>query len=142
MGDMLTLTKFCFIPWKCFLLFCVITLIAACNIPAFGDAFDFGSSEFVMFNEIELDADQIKQLETVLNSLEKKKIFIFKKPAHQIKFSTGGESRFISIFEEEKFVFQGYYLDAWEDRMKDVKSKGYRLSGDLEDLITEFKSGS
>ena len=126
--------------FKRMMCFCLVALCAACNMPMLGSPFDFSSSEFVKFNEVELNADQIRQLETVLNSLERKRVCVLTKPAHQITFNAGGELRFISIFEEENFVFQGYYLDAWEDRMKDVKSRGYMLSRDLEKIIMELKT--
>ena len=122
------------------LLIAVAAICVSCNSST--GKFDFSKSELVKLNDIELNASQIQQVQAELNSLGKRKKTIFSKPTHLITFQKGGEERYISIFEKEDFVFKGYYLDAWTDRMKDSRSNGYKLSKDLEDLIEKIKAGA
>ena len=102
--------------------------------------FDFNNSEFVKLNDAQLTDKQIRKLESALNKLEGDTEEIYSKPSDQITFTTDGKASYLSIFADEKFVFEGFYLDAWTARMEGRESAGFKLSSDLSDLINELKS--
>ena len=104
------------------------------------DDFDFSNSEYVKLDESRLNRKQIQNIVRALNKLRKREIEIYSKPSYQITYEVNGSIYYISIFEKEKFVFNGYYLDAWTERMEGNKSTGYKLDKALIDLINELKS--
>lgn len=115
-------------------------LCVACSFKTQVHNFDFDNSEFVKLNAVQLNGKQIQRLESALNGLKRLKNEIYSKPSDVITFTIDGEIRFISIFAKEKLVFNGYYLDAWTERMEGRESKGLELNSGLRDLIDELKS--
>ena len=119
----------------------LILLIVSCSAQVDdSNNFDFSNSEFVKLNDTNLNENQIQELKTTLNKLKEREKEIYSKPSQQIIFKTDSEIQYISIFEEEAFVYKGYFLDAWTDRMEGHKSNGYELDNELRNLFNKFNT--
>jgi hypothetical protein len=118
-----------------------VLLIVSCSAQFDNlNNFDFSNSEFVKLNDTNLNENQIKKLKITLNKLKEGKKEIYSKPSQQIIFKINSQILYISIFEEEAFVYKGHFLDAWTDRMEGHQSNGYELNNELRNLLNEFKT--
>ena len=110
-----------------FLLFVFLVVSCSAQVDDLPN-FDFNNSEFVKLNDTQLYENQIQELKIALNKLKERKKEIYSKPSQQIIFKIDSKIQFISIFEEEAFVYKGHFLEAWTDRMEGHKSNGFKLS--------------
>ena len=126
---------------KIFLLF--VFLVASCSAQVDDlNHFNFSNSEFVKLNDTQLNENQIQELKIALNRLKERNKEIYSKPSQQIIFKIDSEIQFISVFEEEAFVYEGDFSGAWTDRMEGHKSNGFKLNNELRKLFNEFKTGT
>lgn len=94
--------------------------------------------DLVSVNGKKIQSSENPKLAKLLTSLEARSLEVYSKPDFEINIKAKGEIILISVFEEEKFVYKGFYLDAWEDRMKGRLSEGYKLSKELENFLDYF----
>lgn len=94
--------------------------------------------DLVSVNGKKIQSSENPKLAKLLTSLEARSLEVYSKPDFEINIKAKGEIILISVFEEEKFVYKGFYLDAWEDRMKGKVSEGYKLSKELENFLDYF----
>lgn len=94
--------------------------------------------DLVSVNGKKIQSSENPKLAKLLTSLEARSLEVYSKPDFEINIKCNGGKVLISVFEEEKFVYKGFYLDAWEDRMKGRLSEGYKLSKELENFLDYF----
>lgn len=83
---------------------------------------------------------ETSKLEKELSQLKADKTQIYDKPDFEINIQNGKNSTIISVFKNARFVYKGYYLETWTDRMQDMASKGYGTSTKLITLLESIKS--
>jgi hypothetical protein len=86
------------------------------------------------------DFRHVAEMDKILAGLSKGKRFVWTKPDLVLLLysSSSSEPRFLSIFLKEGFVFEGYYLDAWAERMEDKKSSVYLLNAEKQAQIEAY----
>lgn len=113
-------------------------LIDACGQNAKPIIDSISKYDLVSVNGKKIQSSENPKLAKLLTSLEARSLEVYSKPDFEINIKAKGEIILISVFEEEKFVYKGFYLDAWEDRMKGKVSEGYKLSKELENFLDYF----
>ena len=103
---------------------------------------------FVM--EITNESGETKKIETeyaeairiLLRDLKETKEYVYEEPTYIIKvYDTNNVVRNISLFMDLGYVYDGYFLDAWYERMVDKKSRcfqiNYRLGQYINDIMNQ-----
>ena len=73
-----------------------------------------------------------KELDEILINLPTGHRSIWHRPDHVLLLyrKTSSDPEYLSIFLKDGFIYEGYYLEAWTDRMNNEKSLVYIMSKD------------
>ncbi len=118
-------------------LFLFITFFSCDRFTA-NDSFDLNESDRVTINKTVLSKDQISDLNFLLNDLRATSEDTYSKPNYTIRSKVGSETKIISVFVKESFVYKGDYLNSWTERMTGEGSKGYKLNSKLLSKLKEW----
>ncbi len=119
-------------------LFAVNTLVSCDRFTA-NNSFNLIESKSVSINNIQLSEKQKIEINNLLNELRSKSQETISKPEYIIKFKKGSEEKYISIFVKESFVYKGFYLESWTERMVGKESKGYNLNSSLLRKLKKYR---
>jgi len=117
----------------------LITILLSCNNEAYNSQILIHSDDIVKINKKVLLGAKITSLSNILKDLKPIEKEIYTKPEYIIEFKNNDSTLLLSIFREERFIYKGNYLDAWEDRMKGNKSNGFKLSSMLLSFLEKHK---
>ena len=102
------------------------------------------------FNEVKLDNwyfsnEDTQILQKIISSAEIKKIYISDIPDVILYYKDStGKDDFLSVYLKEGYIYNGYFIDAFTDEMKDKKSRVYYLSGstlcEIKDIIDKYQN--
>lgn len=122
-----------------------IVLLVSCKLFFFSSC-TYGDSKLILpeskkmiFSGVELTSEEQKRIKVLFKEMKfiKKEIYN-KAEAHLLCYVEGEtEPKTYAVFLKDGLVFEGYYLDAWTERMEGKESMCYKITSDISKL---FKS--
>lgn len=95
---------------------------------------------YMEYNKNRLEMAQVKELRNRFSNLIKTEHEFYEKPEFMLVGFEKNEEKtdFYSIYVQEGFIYQGYFLDAWHDRMQGKSSPCYKLDRDTVQFLTQL----
>lgn len=95
--------------------------------------------DYVRYNNQDIDYNTIKKLNNMLNKQKKTAHTFYEYPDMLLECYKGNEKTYISIYIKEGYLFKGYFLKAFTERMEDKKTKCYKLDNATIKILEEIK---
>ena len=113
-------------------------LLCCCDFPP--DNFYFPKYDKVLIENIALSRSQMSDLESLLHELSAFQCEVYEQPDHIISGAFTGSANFdyYSIFAGKKFIYKGFYLEAWTERMSGRTSTCYKIDKKTIDYINSI----
>lgn len=85
---------------------------------------------------------QIARLRELAGDLQRTTEAVTTKPDFEFRIQAPGvkEPDVFSVWLEERFLYGGFYLDAWTERMQSDVAQGYRLDATTRQFLQELRA--
>jgi hypothetical protein len=95
-------------------------------------------------NETKLRPTEIDELRTAFGTLKTIKRSVYSEPDFEILLFRPGEDEpgYYSIWLRDGFIYEGYYLGAWTERMIRDYSKVYRIDSRTRNLLSSIETSN
>ncbi|MDY6994407.1 MAG: hypothetical protein SVR94_17625 [Pseudomonadota bacterium] len=116
--------------WVNFLTTLLCWLVVSCtDINSQEVGLKLPAYNYMTFNNSRLPVEQVDKLKQFLANLPKTQHKFYEKPEIILTGfkDVDSEPDFYSIFLKEGYIYQDYFLEAWNDRMQDKTSPCYKL---------------
>jgi hypothetical protein len=99
------------------------------------------SFKSIKFREKYLTKQQLSHFKSLARKQWSSSKLIYSKPDYIFfeESPSGHHTKFVSIWLKGGFLYKGYFLDAWTERMKGKKSKVYLLSQNMKRFLLSLK---
>lgn len=113
----------------------LVFLVTLCSPQETNNSISLRGADTVKLNNTILTREQILYIDNCLNNMSKRSIEVYSKPDYEVICIFHSEIIYLSIFNDEKLIYSGHYLDAWDDRMRGRKSDGFKLTKELMNFL-------